>query len=65
MNTFKFQVVILHLVLHEPDELRLLRVSKNFILVLIPFLDSGLELLWFGTDNKMERNQFNTKPSKQ
>lgn len=44
--------LILHLLLHELDELSLLRVSEHLLLGLMSFLQSGLVLLWFGTENK-------------
>lgn len=47
--------LILHLLLHEPDELCLLRLSKNLILDLTPFLQSILVLLRFGTAKKSDK----------
>lgn len=42
-----------YLPLHEPDELRLLRVSQHILLGLVPVLNSGFVLLRFGAENKV------------
>lgn len=46
--------LILHLLLHHSDELRLLGVTQHFLLGLMTFLQSGSVLLWFGTEDKSE-----------
>lgn len=52
--------MILHLLLHESDKLRLLGVSEHFLLDLMSFLQSGFVLLWFGTENKADTSVINT-----
>lgn len=46
--------MILHLLLHHSDELRLLGVTEHLLLGFMAFLQSGSVLLWFGTEDKSE-----------